>query len=337
MKPVTPINQKLRDDNKAGLRRHDLRKQGKYANAVDAESLSIDQSTRKSSSASVTQLPVSPGQKLKQAREKHGIALSDMAVKLHLSEGYVKAIELDDFEALPGTTFTRGYIRLYAREVHLTASDLIAAFDDMISEDVIAEEVVNSVSTLKKRATWGDSHISWVSYLVVAVILALAIAWWASKDVIDGKFEGADHVTIVGSNGQLIVETLDGDDIDQVYVEPKAKTVIDLTTKSDIKTNDAITTNNVNKPNDTLELVVAKDSLFMTFTGDCWVRIGDFNNETIHVSLRKAGDVLTVKGVAPFHVKFGDATVVALKFNDQTTLVPEPRGQSNVVNFVLKP
>lgn len=361
MKPVTPLDHK---------------NVGDYENMVHSKSLA-DSTKRINNAATVTQLPISPGQKLKQAREKKGLQLADIAHKLHLSERWVKAIELDDFESLPGDTFTRGYIRLYAREVQLSAGDLVAAFEEMIAvEDEVQE--ADSVGSFRSKANWGDAYISWVSCIVVAVVLALAIIWWWNTEAVDGEMLGADQVSIVGSDGKLITETLDGEEIDSVAVNsvPQSKAVVEsviaaesvpvIQAKPKIRTSLVLNLDNgsekivstasatagdnsyVDKKQGDISLSdvtsttvdgggIAEDSIFMSFTGDCWVRIGDANDKTIHVSLRRSGQVLTVKGAAPFHVKLGDAKVVALRFNDKTVQLPEPRGESNVVNFILSP
>jgi len=358
MKSVTPRDHNSADESKN----------------MDLSKPLSGKSKPKNNAATVTQLPVSPGQKLKQAREKLGIQLADIASNLHLSKQYIKAIEEDDFKALPGITFVRGYIRLYARQVQLPETDLIATFEEMrsVSEDV---EVIDSLSLLKKRPQWRDSPISWTSYLVLTVVMALTTIWWWNADVIDSVVNGADQVSIVGSDGVLITETLSGEELDSdvvlkrtdIVAIPQAESLSkpalvvagdSRPVKTKIKTSIVLDlhkqvektaiSNNVNTDADNIDdkkqvdtnianVAVVEDTLFMSFTGECWVRIGDANDKTIHVSLRGDGEVLRVKGIAPFHVKFGDATVVAVKFNERAIPVPQPSGQSNVVKFVISP
>ena len=58
-----------------------------------------------------------PGATFKQAREKLGWSVAEVAEKLHLTEFAVNSLEADRYEALPGVTFVRGYIRSYAKLV----------------------------------------------------------------------------------------------------------------------------------------------------------------------------------------------------------------------------
>ncbi|MBV1884119.1 MAG: DUF4115 domain-containing protein [Pseudomonadales bacterium] len=349
MKPVTPLDHHNTD----------------ISRAMNQGSVLIGNLKSGHSGATVTQLPVSPGQKLQQAREKIGLQRTDIASILHLPERYVRALELDDFDVLPGVTFARGYIRLYAREVRLSAGDLVAAFDEMIL-NMAEPEVVDSLSLLKKKPQWRDSPISWISYLIVGVVMALAISWWWDADSVGGRaLEGSDEklVTEALSNERLAF-TISKKNSESVHKEktgitpnfsviekligttttaPKASesegvllaTIV--TDQSQVPTREEsqkvvsdMSAESIQAPEPLVE-----DSIFMSFTGECWVRVADENDKTIHVSLRREGDVLRIKGVAPFHVKLGDAKVVALKFNDRTISVPDPVGQSNVVKFVI--
>lgn len=57
------------------------------------------------------------GKQLKQIRESKGISLEEISQKTHIRLAYLKAIEADDFEALPSKTQTRGFLRLYTNEL----------------------------------------------------------------------------------------------------------------------------------------------------------------------------------------------------------------------------
>lgn len=70
-----------------------------------------------------------PGQKLRLAREAYGLTLDEVSTETNLSAKYLQALEADDFAALPGLAFARGYARRYAQLVHLDGAALIAEID----------------------------------------------------------------------------------------------------------------------------------------------------------------------------------------------------------------
>jgi cytoskeletal protein RodZ len=57
------------------------------------------------------------GTQLRVAREASGISVADVAAKTRIPQRHLEAIERDDFNALPSTTYSVGFARAYARVV----------------------------------------------------------------------------------------------------------------------------------------------------------------------------------------------------------------------------
>ncbi|NOR13733.1 MAG: helix-turn-helix domain-containing protein, partial [Candidatus Aminicenantes bacterium] len=62
-------------------------------------------------------LPI--GQDLKRERELRGISLKEIAESTKINIRFLRALEDDQFDALPGKFFTRGIIRGYAKYLGL--------------------------------------------------------------------------------------------------------------------------------------------------------------------------------------------------------------------------
>ncbi len=67
------------------------------------------------------------GMTLRKAREGLGLSVHDIANRIKFSPRQVEALEANDFENLPRTTFLRGFVRSYARVLQLDEAALIAA------------------------------------------------------------------------------------------------------------------------------------------------------------------------------------------------------------------
>lgn len=67
------------------------------------------------------------GEKLRQAREKRSISLEEASKATYMRVGYLRALESDDFNALPSNTQARGFLRAYASYLGLDAEPLLAA------------------------------------------------------------------------------------------------------------------------------------------------------------------------------------------------------------------
>ena len=62
------------------------------------------------------------GEKLKAERERLGLSLSDLAASTRVPMRHLDSIEKSEFSNLPGTTYTLGFTRSYARAVQLDAA-----------------------------------------------------------------------------------------------------------------------------------------------------------------------------------------------------------------------
>lgn len=63
--------------------------------------------------------PMTAGEKLKSARARRGMSLSDLAAETRVPMRHLESIERSEFSALPGHTYTVGFVRSYARAVAL--------------------------------------------------------------------------------------------------------------------------------------------------------------------------------------------------------------------------
>ena len=83
-----------------------------------------------------------PGAELKAAREGMDVSTREVADALNLPVNVIEALEADDFERLPPTVFTRGYLRSYARLLELSPESLLARYPEVTEEvDAITGEM----------------------------------------------------------------------------------------------------------------------------------------------------------------------------------------------------
>src|SRR5437870_1763683 len=72
------------------------------------------------------------GRRLREARERRGVTLRQIANATKISVRALEALERNDFSRLPGGIFSRSFVRSYAVEVGLdpevTIQDFIAQF-----------------------------------------------------------------------------------------------------------------------------------------------------------------------------------------------------------------
>src|SRR3990167_3427153 len=64
---------------------------------------------------------------LREARERLGLGVTDVADQIKFAPRQIEALEADDFRRLPEMPFVRGFVRSYAKILHLDAQALLAA------------------------------------------------------------------------------------------------------------------------------------------------------------------------------------------------------------------
>jgi cytoskeleton protein RodZ len=140
------------------------------------------------------------GDKLKKEREKRGITLDDVALNTKIGTRFLRALEEEHFDQLPGGIFNRGFVRAYARCVGLDEDQAIADYlmasgeaqpkkaeiaepaqppvpkvpaPKVVPREVLAERVDNQPGDGSDA-----SNFPWVWAASVVVVMLLGLAIW---------------------------------------------------------------------------------------------------------------------------------------------------------------
>lgn len=70
------------------------------------------------------------GSYFRNAREARGVDLRDAAQETRISINYLKAIEDEDFSKLPGEVFVKGFLKNYARFLHLSEDEVVKLYGE---------------------------------------------------------------------------------------------------------------------------------------------------------------------------------------------------------------
>ena len=87
------------------------------------------------------------GAQLRAAREAAGLSLDQVAQQLKLAPRQVRALEEENFGMLPGRTFTRGFMRNYARLLNLDPDLLVAHLPDAAHAPSLESPPLHSTSS----------------------------------------------------------------------------------------------------------------------------------------------------------------------------------------------
>ncbi len=116
---------------------------------------------------------LSPGKQLSAARAKKNLSLRQVAEKLHLLPVHVEALEDDNYSALNGDIFCRGYLKSYAALLGIDPKPLIDGYLE------IRPSAVDKIYTAKSSATpiqlpsRGGTIPYWFLAAIIAVVAVL--------------------------------------------------------------------------------------------------------------------------------------------------------------------
>lgn len=128
-----------------------------------------------------------PGKKLSAAREGWGLSVQEVADNLNLGVSIIEAVEADEYDKLPGSTFARGYIRAYANLLRIDADELIAMV--VVKPDQLLEMPLGNGATSFKGRSFGKnrkrrSFFKFVLFVLLFVVLVLfGLNQWFQLDV----------------------------------------------------------------------------------------------------------------------------------------------------------
>jgi len=116
---------------------------------------------------------VTPGQLLSRKREALGLSVQQVADELHITMHYVRALEDDAHDKLPGQVFIRGYVRAYANYLKLDPTVLVNVFNEFVNQRDSYSLEASSTRDRHRR----DRNLPWIAVSGVAFVV-IAVALW---------------------------------------------------------------------------------------------------------------------------------------------------------------
>ncbi len=146
------------------------------------------------------------GATLRQARKRREIELSEVEAATRVRLKYLRAIEDEDWEALPGSVYTRGFIRAYASFLGLDGERLAAEHRQGAEGEPGVEPVLPVRSPRsgdrQRRAVRGLGWIVAAGVLLVAVLVIVTLPEGGDEGVGPPEPAGSRPATNAGSREQ---------------------------------------------------------------------------------------------------------------------------------------
>jgi cytoskeletal protein RodZ len=116
------------------------------------------------------QMSLTLGQKLRQAREDKGISVGEVAEQTRISPLYIESIDNDDYRALPGGIFNRGFVKSYAKYVGIDEQEALLDYAKLLN--ATEGNDVEEVKTYRPQVLTDDRmQSSMLPTVIIAAIL----------------------------------------------------------------------------------------------------------------------------------------------------------------------
>ncbi|OOF23892.1 hypothetical protein BZJ17_02270 [Salinivibrio sp. IB574] len=285
-----------------------------------------------------------PGEVLKQAREKMGWSVRDVADRLRLRVSVIEDLENNNPDTDQLATFTRGYLRSYAKLLQIDSNKLLEEQDiDANSSETIQKMQSFSRKTRRQKS---ESRLMMLSGVIALILVGITGAWyWQNQQTVEPLVpqQAADElVTTPNDTDTMPVADPAQAPISDAEPEPSVpassegqqatQAVAPESTTSEPSISEQIDeaqrAANDSVGNDNEAPVAADNTLVMRFSSDCWIDVRDATGARLATGIKTNGDALTLNGEPPYQLVLGAPSAVTITFNgDNIDLDGYPTGQ----------
>ncbi len=282
---------------------------------------------------------VSSGRMLREARERLGMSVADVAGQIKLAVRQIEALEADDFQRLPEMPFVRGFVRSYARILHLDAQALLAALPQ-------TEAVPVRLEPVSVEAPFPGAHspqrqnLIWLGAALLLAVAVVAFAVW--------------HFTTPPAEPEAVKTETPvplPDEAQVIAASPVVESGVIAPPPATAKQSSAETAQPpvaVVKPPVSQDVPQAKakklpgassqtSALRLAFDGESWAEVRDKDGNMLSSQTNSPGSELRLDGNAPFSLVIGQAASVRLYYKGkQVDLTPYTSSLNVVARLTLE-
>ncbi|MGR7559667.1 cytoskeleton protein RodZ [Klebsiella aerogenes] len=290
----------------------------------------------------------STGARLRNAREQLGLSQQAVAERLCLKVSTVRDIEEDKAPADLASTFLRGYIRSYARLVHIPEEELLPMMAKQAPIRAAKVAPMQSFS-LGKRRKKRDGWLMSFTWLILFVVIGLSGAWWwqdhkaQQEEITSMADQSTSDLNSSDSGSQSIpLDTSSANNAPDTTAANANSASVDTSTapapsapaatSAPVENNAVVAPSQANvdtaatapaAPAPTSALptdqanaatTASAQDLVMNFSADCWLEVSDATGKKLFSGLQRKGGNLNLSGQAPYKLKIGAPAAVQIQY-----------------------
>jgi cytoskeleton protein RodZ len=285
---------------------------------------------------------ISLGRTLREARERLGLSLAEVAGQIKFAPRQIEALEADDYKRLPEMAFVRGFVRSYARILQLDPQSLLALLPQQESAAVVLEPASVEVPFPRAHA-FSPQNLIWMGAALVLAVLVVVFAVWHYKTP-QPQAEGVPTQTAIPMPAEIQVvsasavpETAMAEAPVAAPAKPAvpepAPTPVPAKPSAGLIAPQAQSAKPAAQPGAPLP----SGALRLTFDDESWVEVRDKSDRILSSQVNPRGSELRLDGHAPLSLVIGHASTAHLYYRGkQVGLAPYINSTSDTARLTLE-
>lgn len=119
------------------------------------------------------------GESLKREREMRGVTLEEISAATRIAARFLRAIEEEHWDQLPGGVFNRGFVRAVARYLGLDEENIVAEYTSAVGDRQTVPVWTGSPPVVTPEQPW----LAWIVSAVILLVL-LTGGWYGTRRIL---------------------------------------------------------------------------------------------------------------------------------------------------------
>ncbi|MCS7233292.1 MAG: DUF4115 domain-containing protein [Synergistetes bacterium] len=281
------------------------------------------------------------GEIIRREREKKGISIEYLSDVTKISKEFIKAIEEENFDVLPGDVYVKGFIRNISLALGLDPDELKEIYKAIRKESYDSQVLkeakeklpaydANVEKSVKPKRPW--LLITFLLVLLLGGGLYFYASWTGSINILSRTFLKGSQVAQVPSSESLKNEAKEGLVAHSTQSIKHEEAVSSATTSLPTMMSTQSLPLASSAPEKPVTHKAEKLRLKVIAVGRCWIRVLADGKKIFEGVLVK-GDEKLWEAEENIMVRFGNIAGVKVYFNDKE--VPLPSSKGGVVDMVF--
>lgn len=282
------------------------------------------------------------GRTLREARERLGLSVAEVAQQIKFASRQIEALEADDYQRLPEMAFVRGFVRSYAKILHLDAQPLLAALPQ--PEAAAVQLIPASVEVpFPSPLSPQRQNLIWLGAALLLAVLVVAFAVWHFTTP-QSKTETTQVETPLALPAEM--QVIPASPVAETGAMASAVPVASTRPPLPVAAQSAVPAAKPAavpaaappvKPAPQPATMDKTGALRLVFDEESWTEVRNRDGKLISSQINPRGSELRLDGLAPLSLVIGHATSARLYYKGkQVDLKPHTNATSDVARLTLE-